>query len=37
MGLSLAIPTPLDYFAALVQSDAQFHLLETAVSLGQDD
>jgi regulator of sirC expression with transglutaminase-like and TPR domain len=37
MGLSFAIPTPLEYFGSLVQSDAQLHLLEAAVSLGQDD
>ena len=37
MGLSFAVPTPLDYFRSLVHSDAQFHLLEAAVSLGQDD
>ncbi len=37
MHLSFAVPTPLDYFKSLVQSDAQLHLLETAASLGQDD
>ncbi len=37
MNLSFKLPTPLDYFGALVQSDAQFHLLEVAVCLGQDD
>lgn len=37
MSLSLAIPTPLEYFASLVQSDADFPLLEAAVSLGQDE
>jgi len=37
MALSLAVPTPLDYFRSLVHSDAQFHLLEAAASLGQDD
>lgn len=37
MKLSLAVPTPLEYFASLVQSDADFPLLETAVSLAQDD
>lgn len=37
MNLSFKLPTPLDYFAALVHSDAQLHLLEVAVSLGQDD
>lgn len=37
MKLSLAVPTPLEYFASLVQSDADFPLLEAAVSLAQDD
>lgn len=37
MSLSFAVPTPLDYFQSLVHSDAQFPLLETAVSLAQDD
>ena len=37
MKLLLSIPTPLDYFAALVQSDAEFPLLEAAISLAQDD
>ena len=37
MSLSFAVPTPLDYFTSLVRSDAQFPLLETAVSLGQDE
>ena len=37
MNLSLDIPTPLQYFAALVQSDTDFPLLEAAVSLAQDD
>jgi len=36
MHLSLAVPTPLEYFAALVQSDDAFPLLEAAVSLAQD-
>ena len=30
-------PTPLSYFAALVQSDADFPLLEAAATLAQDD
>ena len=30
-------PTPLDYFASLVADDRSLHLLEAAVSLGQDD
>lgn len=37
MNLSLDVPTPLAYFASLVQSDADFPLLEAAVSLAQDD
>jgi len=37
MSLSFAVPTPLDYFQSLVHSDAQFPLLETAVSLAQDE
>ncbi len=37
MKLSLTPPTVLEYFAALVQSDAGFPLLEAAVSLAQDE
>ncbi len=37
MKLSLALPTALEYFAALVQSDAEFALLEAAASLAQDE
>lgn len=37
MGLSLSVPTPLDYFKSLVQSDEQFPLLEAAASLAQDE
>ena len=37
MNLSFAVPTPLAYFASLVQSDADFPLLEAAVSLAQDE
>jgi regulator of sirC expression with transglutaminase-like and TPR domain len=37
MGLSFATPTPLDYFASLVQSDGDFALFEAAVSLAQDE
>jgi regulator of sirC expression with transglutaminase-like and TPR domain len=37
MSLSFKLPTPLDYFGTLVQSDMQFHLFEAAVSLGQDE
>jgi len=37
MTLSYTVPTPLAYFAALVQSDAEFALFEAAVSLAQDE
>jgi len=37
MGLSFATPSPLDYFASLVQSDGDFALFEAAVSLAQDE
>ncbi len=37
MQLSYSVPTPLEYFESLVQSDAEFPLLEAAVSLAQDD
>ena len=37
MNLSLNIPTPLEYFSALVHSDADFPLLEAALSLAQDE
>jgi regulator of sirC expression with transglutaminase-like and TPR domain len=37
MGLSFATPSPLDYFASLVQSDGEFALFEAAVSLAQDE
>ena len=33
MQLNLDVPSPLQYFSSLVQSDAHFPLLETAVSL----
>ena len=33
----LKLPTALDYFSTLVQSDEEFPLLETAVSLAQDE
>lgn len=36
MNLSFDVPTPLDYFASLVQSDDDFALFEAAVSLAQD-
>ena len=37
MNLSYSVPTPLEYFASLVQSDTEFPLLEAAVSLAQDE
>lgn len=37
MPLDLSTPTPLAYFAALVQSDAQLPLLEAVACLGQDE
>ncbi len=37
MKLLLTVPTPLEYFASLVQSDAEFPLLEAAISLAQDE
>jgi regulator of sirC expression with transglutaminase-like and TPR domain len=37
MDLKLLIPTPLDYFRSLVESDEHFPLLEAATSLAQDD
>lgn len=37
MNLSFHVPTPLEYFASLVQSDADFPLLEAAISLAQDE
>jgi regulator of sirC expression with transglutaminase-like and TPR domain len=37
MHLSYAVPTPLEFFATLVQSDDEFPLLEAAVSLAQDE
>ena len=37
MQLSFDVPTPLAYFASLVQSDKGFPLLEAAASLGQDE
>ena len=37
MNLSFEVPTPLDYFASLVQSDENFALFEAAVSLAQDE
>lgn len=37
MPLNLSAPTPLSYFASLVQSDVAFPLLEAAASLAQDE
>jgi regulator of sirC expression with transglutaminase-like and TPR domain len=37
MDFKLEVPTALEYFASLVQSDAHFPLLEAATSLGQDE
>lgn len=37
MSLSFDTPTPLGYFASLVQSDDHFPLLEAAASLAQDE
>ena len=37
MQLNLAVPSSLQYFASLVQSDEHFPLLEAAISLAQDD
>lgn len=37
MPLSLSVPTSLEYFASLVQSDDHFPLLEAAACLAQDE
>jgi len=37
MQISYTPPSPLDYFATLVQSDSDFALFEAAVSLAQDE
>lgn len=37
MGLSFHAPTPLEYFASLVQTDQDLPLLEAAASLAQDE
>lgn len=37
MPISFTAPTPLAYFAALVQSDAHFPLLEAAASIAHDE
>ncbi len=37
MKLNLDVPSPLEYFTSLVQSDTHFPLLEAAISLAQDE
>lgn len=37
MQMQFVVPTPLAYFAALVQSDEHFPLLESAIALAQDE
>jgi len=37
MQLDLSLPTPLEYFASLVQDDDEFALFEAALSLAQDE
>ena len=37
MQINFDVPSPLQYFSSLVQSDAHFPLLEAAVSLAQDE
>ena len=37
MPLNLAVPTALQYFSSLVESDKHFPLLEAAISLAQDE
>ncbi len=37
MHLSYSVPSPLEYFQALVLSDSEFPLLEAAISLAQDE
>ncbi len=37
MKLNLVVPSPLQYFSSLVQSDEHFPLLEAAISLAQDE
>ena len=37
MQLNLAVPSALQYFSSLVQSDDEFPLLEAAISLAQDE
>ena len=37
MDFKLEVPTTLEYFASLVESDGEFTLFEAAVSLAQDE
>jgi regulator of sirC expression with transglutaminase-like and TPR domain len=37
MNLSFDLPTPLDYFASLVERDVEFALFEAAISVAQDE
>jgi regulator of sirC expression with transglutaminase-like and TPR domain len=37
MQLNLTVPSPLQYFSSLVESDEHFPLLEAAISLAQDE
>ena len=37
MDFKLEVPTSLEYFASLVQSDTEFPLLESAICLAQDE
>ena len=37
MALHFDVPTPLDYFRALVHDDDHFPLLEAAASIAQDE
>ena len=37
MDFKLEVPTSLEYFASLVQSDTEFPLLEAAICLAQDE
>ncbi len=37
MQLSYSVPSPLEYFEALVHSDSEFPLLEAAISLAHDE
>jgi len=37
LNISFAVPSPVDYFAALVKSDDEFPLLEAAICLAHDE